>query len=42
VTLAFCWLHWRRYFFEIDKGGPAPIAHVALERIAALYKAVHK
>jgi transposase len=37
VTLAFCWLHWRRYFFEIDKGGPAPIAHEALERIAALY-----
>src|ERR1051326_8736908 len=37
VTLAFCWLHWRRYFFDIDKGGPAPIAHEALERIAALY-----
>ena len=37
VTLAFCWLHWRRYFFEIDQGGPAPIAHEALERIAALY-----
>jgi len=37
VTLAYCWLHWRRYFFEIDKGGPAPIAHEALERIAALY-----
>jgi transposase len=37
VTLAFCWLHWRRHFFDIDKGGPAPIAHEALERIAALY-----
>jgi hypothetical protein len=37
VTLAFCWLHWRRYFFEIDKRGPAPIAHEALERIATLY-----
>jgi transposase len=37
VTLAFCWLHWRREFFEIDKGGAAPIAHEALERIAALY-----
>ena len=37
VTLAYCWLHWRRYFFDIDKGGPAPIAHEALERIAALY-----
>jgi transposase len=34
---AFCWLHWRREFFEIDKGGPAPIAHEALERIAALH-----
>jgi len=37
VTLAYCWLHWRRYFFDIDKGGAAPIAHEALERIAALY-----
>jgi transposase len=37
VTLAFCWSHWRREFFDIDKGGPAPIAHEALERIAALY-----
>ena len=24
-------------FVEIDEGGPAPIAHEALERIAALY-----
>jgi transposase len=37
VTLAFCWTHWRRGFVEIDEGGPAPIAHEALERIAALY-----
>jgi hypothetical protein len=37
VTLAFCWSHWRREFFDIDKGGPAPIADEALERIAALY-----
>ena len=37
VTLAFCWSHWRRHFFDIDKGGRAPIAHEALERIAALY-----
>ena len=29
-------MHWRRYFFDIDKNGPAPIAHEALERIAAL------
>src|ERR1700730_4923246 len=37
VTLAFCWTHWRRGFVKIDDGGPAPIAHEALERIAALY-----
>lgn len=37
ITLAFCWSHWRRQFFDIDRGGPAPIAHEALERIAALY-----
>lgn len=37
VTLAFCWSHWRRMFVEIDRGGPAPIAHETLERIAALY-----
>lgn len=37
VTLAFCWAHWRRYFYEIAKGGPAPIADEALRRIAALY-----
>jgi transposase len=37
VTLAFCWSHWRRKFVEIDRAGSAPIAHKALERIAALY-----
>ena len=37
VTLAFCWAHWRRRFYEIAKAGPAPIASEALERIAALY-----
>src|SRR6202163_2781066 len=37
ATLAFCWTHWRRGFVEIDEGGPAPIAHEALERIAAMY-----
>src|SRR6266446_1751962 len=37
ITLAFCWAHWRRRFFDIDQAGPAPIAHEALERIAALY-----
>jgi transposase len=37
ITLAFCWAHWRRKFVEIDRGGAAPIAREALERIAALY-----
>jgi transposase len=37
VTLAFCWAHLRRRFYEIAKGGSAPIAEEALRRIAALY-----
>ncbi len=37
ITLAFCWSHLRRRFFDIAKGGNAPIASEALERIAALY-----
>jgi hypothetical protein len=37
ITLAFCWAHLRRRFFEIAQGDPAPIANEALERIAALY-----
>jgi transposase len=37
ITLAFCWAHPRRRFFDIVQGGPAPIASEALERIAALY-----
>ena len=37
ITLAFCWAHLRRTFFDIAKGGDAPIASEALERIAALY-----
>jgi transposase len=36
-TLAFCWAHLRREFFELTKTGPAPIAEEALRRIAALY-----
>lgn len=38
VTLAFCWAHVRRGFFDIAKGGSAPIAEEALRRIAALYE----
>lgn len=37
ITLAFCWAHLRRRFFDIAKDGPAPIASEALERIAKLY-----
>jgi transposase len=38
VTLAFCWAHWRRQFFDIAKSPPAPIATEALKRIAELYE----
>jgi len=31
------WAHLRRRFFDLAKGGDAPIANEALERIAALY-----
>jgi hypothetical protein len=36
--LAFCWSHVRRGFYDLAKGGNAPIATKALERIAALYR----
>jgi transposase len=38
VTLAFCWAHVRRRFYELAATGPAPIATEALRRIAELYK----
>jgi transposase len=38
VTLAFCWAHVRRRFYELAAAGPAPIASEALQRIAALYQ----
>ena len=38
VTLAHCWAHCRRRFFDIAKAAPAPIAREALQRIAALYE----
>jgi transposase len=38
VTLAYCWAHVRRRFYEIAQGGNAPIAETALQRIAALYR----
>src|SRR5215467_7770823 len=37
VTLAFCWAHVRRKFYEIYLGGNAPIATEALVRIRKLY-----
>ena len=41
VTLAYCWSHVRRHFYEIAQGGNAPIAEEALERIGALYRIEH-
>ena len=38
ITLAFCWAHLRREFFDIAKGGDAPIAAEAVARIAKLYE----
>jgi transposase len=37
ATLAFCWAHIRRAFFDEAKKGNAPIADEALLRIAKLY-----
>jgi transposase len=38
VTLAFCWAHVRRRFYELAVAGSAPIASEALSRIAELYR----
>ena len=38
ITLAFCWAHLRRRFYEIAARGNAPLADEALRQIAALYK----
>jgi transposase len=38
ATLAFCWAHWRRQWFDLAKSPPAPIATEALKRIAELYE----
>ena len=38
VTLAFCWAHIRRRFYELAAAGPAPIAAEALARIGELYR----
>jgi transposase len=39
VTLAYCWSHLRRQFYEVYVGGNAPIATEALRRIKLLYDA---
>jgi transposase len=38
VTLAFCWSHLRRKFYELYVGGNQPIATQALARIKKLYE----
>jgi transposase len=38
VSLAYCWSHCRRQFFEIAKNATAPIATEALKRIAEFYE----
>jgi transposase len=38
VSLAFCWAHVRRRFYELAQTGPAPIANEVLLRIADLYR----
>lgn len=38
ATLAYCWAHVRRGFFDAAKGDAAPIAQEALARIAVLYE----
>jgi transposase len=38
ITLAFCWSHVRRGFYDQAKTKTAPIATEALERIAVLYR----
>ena len=38
ISLAFCWAHVRRRFYELAQSGPTPIATEALRRIAELYR----
>ena len=38
ATLAFCWAHVRRQFFDLARSPPAPIATEALKRITELYE----
>jgi transposase len=36
-TLAFCWAHTRRKFYDVHAATNSPLAHEALQRIGALY-----
>jgi transposase len=38
ISLAYCWSHCRREFFDLAKTAPAPIAAEALRRIAEFYE----
>jgi transposase len=38
VSLAHCWAHVRRKFYDIAQAAPSPIATEALQRIAELYR----
>jgi transposase len=38
ITIAFCWSHLRREFFEFAERGDAPIATEAVARIAQIYQ----
>ena len=38
VTLAYCWSHLRRKFYQVYVGGNAPIATEALARLKKLYE----
>jgi transposase len=38
ATLAYCWAHWRRQWFDLAKSPPAPIAAEVLQRLAELYE----
>ena len=38
ISLAYCWSHCRREFFDLAKTAPAPIATEALRRIAEFYQ----
>ena len=38
MTLAFCWAHVRRKFYELYVGGHSPIATEALARLKRLYE----